>query len=258
MKDLIAFSNKNNVCISKDNCVKIIHCLRDVIFNNYFRNDIDYYLLIDEAKTLLEEEINIAYELKGENSNTSEIINSFFKELKKIVELIKADVIHFYESDPACIDYNEVILAYPGLFAIMVYRISNILYKLKVPYIPRIMSEYAHSITGIDIHPGASIGKNFFIDHGTGIVIGETTVIGNNVKMYQGVTLGAISLQDGQKLKGTRRHPTIEDNVTIYSNVSILGGDTIIGENSTIGCNAFITKSVDKNKVIKGFKCCND
>lgn len=258
MSDFIAFSNKSFECINKDSCVKIVYCFRDIIFYNYFINDSNVDELLEEVRRLLTEEINKALKLKGKVVNVNELIDSFFNDLEEVIELIKLDVKHFYESDPACIDYNEVILAYPGLFAIMVYRISNILYKLNVPYIPRIMSEYAHSLTGIDIHPGATIGKNFFIDHGTGIVIGETTIIGNNVKMYQGVTLGAISLQDGQKLKGTRRHPKIEDNVTIYSNVSILGGDTVIGENSVIGCNAFITKSIGKNKIIKGFRCCNE
>ena len=138
----------------------------------------------------------------------------------------------------------EIIFAYPGLFAIMVYRLAHELYLMEVPMLPRIMTEYAHSITGIDIHPGVKIGKNFFIDHGTGIVIGETAVIGDNVKIYQGVTLGALSTRGGQKLRGKRRHPTISDNVTIYAGASILGGDTVIGENCTIGSNVFITSSV--------------
>ena len=135
-------------------------------------------------------------------------------------------------------------MAYPGLYAIFVYRIAHVLYGLDVPLIPRLMSEHAHSKTGIDINPGANIGKYFFIDHGTGVVIGETTDIGDHVKIYQGVTLGALSTRAGQKLKGVKRHPTIEDNVTIYSNASILGGDTVIGEGSVIAGSAFVTQSV--------------
>ncbi|MBQ3304546.1 MAG: serine acetyltransferase, partial [Clostridia bacterium] len=146
--------------------------------------------------------------------------------------------------DPAACDKAEVIIAYPGLYAITVYRLAHVLYQLTVPLIPRIMTEYAHSRTGIDIHPGAQIGRYFFIDHGTGIVVGETTVIGDNVKIYQGVTLGALSTRGGQKLHGKRRHPTIEDNVTIYAGASILGGDTVIGHDSVIGSNVFITHPI--------------
>ncbi|HAV00917.1 MAG TPA: serine acetyltransferase, partial [Lachnospiraceae bacterium] len=137
-----------------------------------------------------------------------------------------------------------IIYSYPGLYAVFVYRIAHELYDIGVPLIPRIMTEYAHSTTGIDIHPGARIGKHFFIDHGTGVVIGETTVIGENVKLYQGVTLGGLSTRGGQSLKGTKRHPTIKDNVTIYSGASILGGDTVIGRDAVIGGNSFITSSV--------------
>ena len=140
---------------------------------------------------------------------------------------------------------NEIILSYPGLYAITINRLAHELFLLSVPLIPRMMTEYAHSKTGIDIHPGATIGKYFFIDHGTGIVVGETTIIGNNVKVYQGVTIGALSTRGGQKLKGVKRHPTIEDNVTIYSGASILGGETVIGQGCVIGSNAFITSSLD-------------
>ncbi len=149
-----------------------------------------------------------------------------------------------YNGDPAAKTRQEIIFCYPGLLAIFVYRIAHELYKMEVPLIPRIMSEYAHSHTGIDINPGAQIGEYFFIDHGTGVVIGETTIIGNNVKIYQGVTLGALSTRSGQLLRDIKRHPTIEDNVTIYSSASILGGDTVIGQGSVIGGNAFITDSV--------------
>ncbi|MCI5529313.1 MAG: serine O-acetyltransferase, partial [Blautia sp.] len=142
---------------------------------------------------------------------------------------------------------EEIILAYPGLMASSINRIAHELYLLNVPVLPRIMTEYAHSETGIDIHPGATIGKYFFIDHGTGVVIGETSVIGDNVKIYQGVTIGALSTRGGQKLSGMKRHPTIEDNVTIYAGASVLGGETVIGKNAVIGGNAFITSSIPAN-----------
>jgi serine O-acetyltransferase len=152
-----------------------------------------------------------------------------------------------YNGDPAAYSKAEIIISYPGVYAGMVYRIAHELYLLSVPLIPRIMSEHAHSVTGIDIHPGATIGKYFFMDHGTGIVIGETAVIGNHVKLYQGVTLGALSTKGGQDIKGVKRHPTINDNVTVYSGASILGGSTVIGEGVTIGGNAFVVKSVPEN-----------
>ena len=162
------------------------------------------------------------------------------------------DLEAFFSGDPAAKSKEEIIFCYPGFLAVLVYRLAHELYLLNVPFIPRIMTEYAHSKTGIDINAGAKIGEYFFIDHGTGIVIGETTEIGKNVKIYQGVTLGALSTKDGQKLSGKKRHPTVMDNVTIYSNASILGGQTVIGENSVIGGNAFITKTVAPNTKIIG------
>jgi serine O-acetyltransferase len=176
------------------------------------------------------------------------ICKIFFEKIPTIREYIETDLKAAYDGDPAAGCFDEIILAYPGLRAITVYRIAHELYKLMVPVLPRLMTEYAHSETGIDIHPGAEIGKFFFIDHGTGIVIGETSIIGQNVKIYQGVTIGALSTRGGQKLSGKKRHPTICDNVTIYANASILGGDTVIGENTVIGGNAFITTSIDANR----------
>lgn len=161
-----------------------------------------------------------------------------------IREYTETDVQAAFDGDPAAFNRNEIILSYPGLYTITINRIAHELFKLSVPLIPRIMTEHAHSQTGIDIHPGATIGKYFFMDHGTGIVVGETTIIGDNVKVYQGVTIGALSTRGGQKLKGVKRHPTIEDNVTIYSGASVLGGETVIGRNSVIGSNAFITSSI--------------
>ena len=168
----------------------------------------------------------------------------FFRRIPGIRAMVQTDVEAAYAGDPAATSADEIIFCYPGLYAITVYRLAHVLYELQVPMLPRIMTEYAHGITGIDIHPGATIGRFFFIDHGTGIVIGETTVIGENVKIYQGVTLGGLSTRAGQGLRGKKRHPTIEDNVTIYANASILGGETVIGRESVIGANAFITHSI--------------
>ena len=173
-----------------------------------------------------------------------DICLEFFESVPAIRALVQRDVQAAYEGDPAATSTDEIIFCYPGLFAITVYRMAHMLHQLKVPMIPRIMTEYAHSVTGIDIHPGAVIGEAFFIDHGTGVVIGETTVIGRQVKLYQGVTLGGLTTRGGQSLRGCKRHPTIEDNVTIYAGASILGGETVIGRDSVIGSNAFITGSI--------------
>ncbi|MBE6960454.1 MAG: serine acetyltransferase [Ruminococcaceae bacterium] len=173
-----------------------------------------------------------------------ELCLEFFSRLPAIRALIQTDLQAAFDGDPAATGKEEIILSYPGLFAITVYRLAHGLHTLGLPMIPRMMTEYAHSITGIDIHPGATVGAAFFIDHGTGIVIGETAVIGENVKIYQGVTLGGLSTRGGQSLRGKRRHPTIEDNVTIYANATILGGDTVIGKGCVIGSSVFITESV--------------
>jgi serine O-acetyltransferase len=170
--------------------------------------------------------------------------------LPRVRDLLATDVDAFFDGDPAAFSKDEVIISYPGIYAITVSRLAHELYLLDVPLLPRIMTEHAHSLTGIDIHPGATIGHHFFLDHGTGIVIGETSEIGNFVKIYQGVTIGALSTRGGQILTGVKRHPTIEDHVTIYSGASILGGNTVIGEGVVIGSNAFITKSVpEKTRV---------
>ncbi len=186
---------------------------------------------------LLENLTNILNKQKAED-----ILNCFVDKLPELQNRLYNEAQNYLNNDPAAASVEEVILTYPGFFAISVYRLSHELYKLKVPIIPRLFTEYAHAKVGIDIHPGAQIGENFFIDHGTGIVIGETTVIGNNVSIYQGVTLGALFVSEG--LKGTKRHPTIEDNVVIYAGATILGGETIIGHDSTIGGNVWLTKSV--------------
>ena len=245
----------------KEVITEIIASLRRIIFPGYFRNkSYRVYTVRNNISMLLEDvifklikQISIVLRYDKELENADEMTLAgiaegktfeFLEKLPKIREYIETDVQAAYEGDPAAYNKDEIIYSYPGLFAILVNRIAHELWLLKIPIIPRIMTEYAHSETGIDIHPGATIGKYFFIDHGTGIVIGETTVIGDNVKIYQGVTLGALSTRGGQALKSKKRHPTIEDNVTIYSGASILGGDTVIGKNVVIGGNAFITRSV--------------
>lgn len=241
--------------------VEIIYSIRKIIFPGYFRNkSYRVYTVRNNISMLLEDvifklirQISIVLHYDSEYADADEITLAkraeditfeFLGKLPVIREYIDMDVEASFEGDPAAYNKDEIIYSYPGLFAILVNRIAHELFLLKVPLIPRIMTEYAHSRTGIDIHPGASIGKHFFIDHGTGIVIGETTEIGDNVKIYQGVTLGALSTRGGQSLRSKKRHPTIEDNVTIYSGASILGGNTVIGKNAVIGGNAFITKSV--------------
>ena len=179
--------------------------------------------------------------------DAKEIVDEFLAALPEVRRLVDTDVQAAYDGDPAATSRMEVVMAYPGLYAVTVHRLAHELYRLKVPIVPRIMSEHAHSKTGIDIHPGATIGERFFIDHGTGVVIGETTVIGRNVRLYQGVTLGGLSFEkdsNGALVKGLKRHPNIEDNVVIYANATILGGDTTIGHDSEIGGNVWIKESV--------------
>ncbi len=180
--------------------------------------------------------------------NIEDVAEKFILKLPDIHQKLWADAEFIYKGDPAAESIDEVILAYPGFMAIIIYRLAHELYLLKVPIIPRILTEHAHQITGIDIHPGATIDSPFFIDHGTGIVIGETTIIGKNVKLYQGVTLGALSVD--KSLAQTKRHPTIEDDVVIYSQAVILGGNTVIGRNSIVGGNSWITQSIPPNSIV--------
>ncbi|MAT72828.1 MAG: serine acetyltransferase [Planctomycetaceae bacterium] len=171
----------------------------------------------------------------------------FLDTLPELRAHLATDVQASYDGDPACRTTDEVIFCYPGLFAVTVYRLANLLFRLEIPFIPRMMTEWAHSRTGIDIHPGATIGDYFFIDHGTGVVIGETCEIGEHVKIYQGVTLGALSFPtdgDGNLVRGQKRHPTLEDNVVIYANATVLGGRTVIGRDSVIGSSVWLTHSV--------------
>jgi serine O-acetyltransferase len=182
-----------------------------------------------------------------------ELTLAFLEAIPSIRDMLAGDVQAAYDGDPAALNMDEVLLAYPGILAISVHRLAHMLYGLKVPLMPRIMAEWAHSRTGIDMHPGARIGRNFFIDHGTGVVIGETTDIGAHVKVYQGVTLGALSFpkdERGRAIREAKRHPTVQDNVTLYANAIVLGGKTVIGENSVIGGSVFVTSSVPPNSVV--------
>ena len=205
-------------------------------------------MLIEDVMYNLNKQIAIVLRPRlGEEEasrRAQEISIAIFRAIPDVRAVAQTDVEAFFEGDPAAYSSDEIIFCYPGLFAVTVYRLAHVLYTLEVPMLPRIMTEHAHSITGIDINPGATIGNYFFIDHGTGIVVGETTRIGDHVKIYQGVTLGALTTRGGQSLRGKRRHPTIEDNVTIYAGASILGGGTVIGRDCVIGSNVFITHSI--------------
>ena len=248
--------------------VEVIESLRDILYPGYRRRDglhlgnVTYHVgdVIDRLHDQLTEQIARAlhheagknvvcdpqqradFEALGQSKAVA-----FLKKLPTVRKMLALDVQAAYDGDPACKSLDEVIFCYPGLEAISVYRLAHILHELEVPLIPRMMTEYAHSRTGIDIHPGARIGKYFFIDHGTGVVIGETTDIGDWVKLYQGVTLGALSFAtdaEGNLVRGTKRHPTIEDHVVIYANATVLGGKTIVGHDAVVGSSVWLTYSV--------------
>ncbi len=245
----------------RNSVTEIISKLNKIVFAGYFM-DRTYKIynlnttiaaLIEDVSYNLNRQIALALHFDPNLKDKSEeeiryvaedYTVKFMKKIPEIREYLDTDIEALYVGDPAAESKDAIIICYPGLFAISVQRYAHVLYQLGVPILPRIMTEHAHSKTGIDINPGATIGKYFFIDHGTGVVIGETTIIGENVKIYQGVTLGALSTRGGRGLIDKKRHPTIEDNVTVYSGASILGGDTVIGKGSVIGGNVFLTKSV--------------
>ena len=250
------FSQPDNEAV-----IDIVQKLLNILYPGYYReknyrsyNDNSRIsILIEDVVYNLTKQIAIALRFRDDYAQAPEdkikdtaedIAVTFISRIPKIREYSDTDMEAFYQGDPAAYNKEEIVLCYPGLLAVTVNRLAHELFLLKVPLIPRIMTEYAHSRTGIDIHPGATIGKYFFMDHGTGIVVGETSIIGEHVKIYQGVTIGALSTKGGQSLRGVKRHPTIEDNVTIYAGASILGGETVIGEGSVIGSNVFITSSV--------------
>ena len=238
----------------KDVIINIVNKMLRILYPGYYRDRT--YRVYNAASQLSLQIEDVMYHLNREISkvlkyssdqtrDSGDVTIAFLKRIPSVREYLETDLEAAFDGDPAAASRDEIILSYPGMLAITVYRLAHELFLLSVPLIPRTMTEYAHSVTGIDIHPGATIGKYFFIDHGTGIVVGETTVIGEHVKVYQGVTLGALSTSGGQRLKNKKRHPTIEDYVTIYSNASILGGETVIGRDSVIGGNTFITRSVE-------------
>lgn len=253
---------------SRDAIIKSIDLLRQLLFPGYFgklgitSENLAYRIgeLTIELTDLLYEQVRCCLRYRegiaGENGDEKSdrcaecdveaagIVSNFFDRIPAVRNILSTDVQAAFDGDPAAQSTDETIFCYPGLFAIFVQRLAHEFYKSKVPLLPRIMTEHAHSRTGIDIHPGAHLGPSFFIDHGTGVVVGETTEIGRNVKIYQGVTLGALAPAFGQLLRGLKRHPTIEDDVTIYAGATILGGDTVIGKGAVIGGNVFITTSV--------------
>ena len=251
----------------RDVIVDIVNKMLNILFPGYYRDKTYKFfnlenkisVLIEDVMYNLTDQIAIALEYDDELKSAEGGVSmgdacisvrsqmlavEFFKQVPKIRHMVNTDLQATFDGDPAADNKEEIVLCYPGLLASTVYRIAHELYVLGVPIIPRMMTEYAHGLTGIDIHPGATIGEYFFMDHGTGIVVGSTSVIGEHVKIYQGVTIGALSTSAGHALHGTRRHPTIDDNVTIYSGASILGGETVSGEDSVIGGNVFLTSSV--------------
>jgi serine O-acetyltransferase len=264
------FTHMDNEPIpSRREIVKIVHDFTKILFPGYFSRE-----KLEPFNLKYKIGLSVSHLFK---SVSDQIINSYrhecfrfskpcevcidrgyesavilFKKIPELRKILATDVIATFNGDPAAKHYDEIIFSYPGIFAITVYRVAHEMYKLNIPLIPRIMTEYAHSATGIDIHPGATIDESFAIDHGTGVVIGETTIIGKNVRLYQGVTLGALSLPKdaGTRLKGVQRHPTLEDDVIVYSGTTILGGDTTIGKRAVIGGNVWLTESVPPDTMV--------
>lgn len=255
--DITTFSSSLRLP-DKNEIISILNDIKSLFFPAYFANSTQNAEdfageKINSVSFRIKKQIELALKAKGNDNAAGEakrITDEFILGLPGVHSMLLKDVEATFEGDPAAESKEAIIFSYPGLYAIFVYRVAHLLYKSHVPFVPRIMTEHAHSMTGIDINPGATIGEYFFIDHGTGVVIGETTEIGNRVKIYQGVTLGALSPRKGQILSGKKRHPTVCDNVTIYSGASILGGETVIGEGAVIGGNSFITESIAKGSKV--------
>ena len=252
---------------SRDEAVAILELVLQLMYPGYYgrrdltEEDVAFHVgvLLADVRERLERQVELCLCYRDEeleahqpdvprcHDEAARIARSFLDRLPAVRAALLEDVQAAYDGDPAALNVDEIILAYPGLLAVTVYRVAHELHRLGVPLMPRIMTEWAHAQTGADIHPGAEIGESFFIDHATGVVIGETTRIGARVKLYQGVTLGALSMPrdaDGNLIRGTRRHPTVEDDVTIYANATVLGGDTVIGRGAVVGGSVFITRSV--------------
>jgi serine O-acetyltransferase len=254
---------------NRDTVIGIVKLMRELLFPGYFgrqhltSSTLEYHVeeWLRELDTRLFEQARSAIRHQagrhGEpcqncDREAERVVREFLAAVPRLRAVLATDVQAAFDGDPAAADFDEIIFSYPGLLAITTYRVAHELHANRLPLIPRIMTEYAHSITGIDIHPGAAIDEAFFIDHGTGVVIGETTVIGKRVRIYQGVTLGALSTRGGQSLRGVKRHPTLKDEVTVYSGASILGGDTVIGEGAVIASNVFVTQSVPAHTRVTG------
>ena len=254
---------------NRDTVIEVVKLLRELLFPGYFgrqhltSSTLEYHVeeLLRAIDTRLFEQARntIRHQTDRQgipcvdcDQEAERIVLNLLGAIPRLRATLATDVQAAFEGDPAAADLDEIIFSYPGLFAISTYRIAHELHLSKLPLIPRIITEYAHNITGIDIHPGATIDDYFFIDHGTGVVIGETTIIGKRAKIYQGVTLGALSTRGGQTLRGAKRHPTLMDEVTVYSGASILGGETIIGEGAVIASNVFVTQSVPAHTRVSG------
>lgn len=259
----IFFTDPSRHMPNRNAIISILKDIRNIMFPGYFieavqtTDDASYFIgnTVLRVENELTEQVRKALMFRDGHKMSEEQIDERAREVSAsmlckipaIQDLLYKDIQAAFDGDPAAQSKEEIIYSYPGFFAIWVYRIAHELYKLDVPLVPRIMTEYAHSRTGVDINAGAEVGEYFFIDHATGVVIGETTKIGNHVKIYQGVTLGALSTRGGQRLAGVRRHPTIEDDVTIYANACVLGGETVVGAGSVIAGSAFVTESVPPN-----------
>ena len=260
--DEIFFTKPDRRMPSRNAVISILKDMRNIMFPGYFTDgaqsagDATYFIgnTVLQVEEQLIQQVRLAlhfrdcgkggYDHDAIDRRACEIASAMLCKLPSVQKMLYKDIQAAFAGDPAAQSKEEIIYSYPGFFAIWVYRIAHELYRLDVPLIPRIMTEYAHSRTGVDINAGAEIGEYFFIDHATGVVIGETTKIGNNVKIYQGVTLGALSTRGGQRLAGVQRHPTIEDDVTIYANACVLGGETVVGKGTVIAGSAFLTESV--------------
>jgi serine O-acetyltransferase len=254
---------------NRDTVIGIVRLLRELLFPGYFGRQhltasaLEYHVeewlrdidtrLFEQARSAIRHQASRRGEPCGDCDQEAErIVGRLLAAIPRLRTVLATDVQAAFDGDPAAADCDEIIFSYPGLLAVTTYRIAHELHADRLPLIPRIMTEFAHSVTGIDIHPGATIDESFFIDHGTGVVIGETTVIGKRVRLYQGVTLGALSTRGGQSLRGVKRHPTLQDEVTVYSGASILGGDTVIGEGAVIASNVFVTQSVPAHTRVTG------
>ena len=257
-------SGRAYLTLDRNKIILAFENLRKIIFPKYFCDyktdeDLKTYIpyILNQTSNILNEQINLVLSEKSElqdietiKEKTKNIVDEFISKIPDISQKLYKDIEATFNNDPAAECKSQIIFSYPGITAITFYRLAHELALLNVPLIPRIATEHAHSLTGIDIHPGANIGTSLCIDHGTGIVIGETTKIGDNVKIYQGVTLGALSIKNRESTINKKRHPTIENNVTLYAGCTVLGGETVIGENSIIGGSAFIVKSIPPNTIV--------